>query len=220
MRNVSLFFSFVFHPVFTPLYAVFFYFKIENYQNRILSLDNNLLYVMFSLMIIIGIVFPFISLFIMRKTRMISDFTLTQRKERIPVLIIVILYYAMVYFMYRTWNENYLNLPTPFDPLMSFLFAGLIILALATIITIKFKISLHNIAVSGMAGGFLALTSVMSPINNLEMVFQLNAFLLIIMGVVGSSRLFLKAHSLKEVIAGMMLGFAIEYVVVINQWSI
>ena len=220
MRNVSLFFSFVFHPVFIPLYSVFFYFKIDNYQNRILSIDDKFLYVMFSLMIIIGIVFPLISLFIMRKTRIISDFNLFQRKERIPVLIIVFLYYVMIYFMYRTWNESYLNLPSPFDQLMSFLFAGLILLILSIVITMKLKISLHSLAISGMAGGFLALTIVMSPIYNIETVTQFNALLLITMGIVGSSRLLLKAHSVQEVLIGMALGFGIEYIVVINQWSV
>ena len=220
MRNVSLFFSFVFHPVFIPLYSVFFYFKIDNYQNRILSIDNKFLYVMFSLILIIGIVFPLISLLIMRKTRIISDFNLSNRNERIPVLVIVFLYYIMVYFMYRTWNESYLNLPNPFDQLISFLFAGLVLLVLSIIITMKWKISLHCIAISGMTGGFLALSIVMSPIYNLEILIQLNALLLIIMGLVGSSRLLLKAHSVQEVLMGMVLGFGIEYIVVVNQWWI
>ena len=171
-------------------------------------------------MIIIGIIFPLISLLIMRKTKFVSDFNLSQRKERIPVLIIVFIYYAMVYFMYKTWNESYLNLPTPFEHLISFLFGGLVLLILTLGITIKLKISLHSVAISGMTGGFLALSIVMNPIYNLEILIQLNALLLIIMGLVGSSRLLLKAHSVQEVLMGMVLGFGIEYIIVVNQWSI
>ncbi len=220
MKGLANFFSFLFHPVFIPIYSVFLYFKIDNYQNRILIKDDGFLYVIYSLMIIIGIVFPLISFLIMYKTKVISDLNLSQRKERIPVLIIVLIYYLMVYYMYRTWNESYINLPLPIEHLISFLFGGLVIMILTIIVTLKLKISLHSIAIGGMAGGFLALSIVMNPINNLESLIQLNACLLIIMGIVSSSRLFLKAHVPYEVLTGMILGFGIEYFIVINEIAI
>ena len=220
MKGLANFFSFLFHPVFIPIYSVFLYFKIDNYQNRILIKDDGFLYVIYSLMIIIGIVFPLISFLIMYKTKVISDLNLSQRKERIPVLIIVLIYYLMVYYMYRTWNESYINLPLPIEHLISFLFGGLVIMILTIIVTLKLKISLHSIAIGGMAGGFLALSIVMNPINNLESLIQLNACLLIIMGIVSSARLFLKAHVPYEVLTGMVLGFGIEYFIVINEIAI
>ena len=93
----------------------------------------------------------------------------------------------------------------------------MLLLILTLCITIKFKISLHSVAISGLAGGFLALSIVMKPIYNLDFLIQLNAILLIIMGLVASSRLILKAHSVQEVLLGMTLGFVIEFIVVINQ---
>jgi len=156
----------------------------------------------------------------MYKTKVISNFNLTERKERIPVLLIVLIYYIMVYFMYRTWNESYINLPNPFSNLMSFLFGGLVLITIAFFVSLKWKISLHSISISAMAGGFLALSLTMSPVYNIDKLILWNTLLLIVMGFVGSSRLYLKAHNTYEVLCGLLLGFGVEYIIVFYRIAI
>ena len=48
--------------------------------------------------------------------------------------------------------------------------------------------------------------------NQLDYNLWFLLFLIIVGGLVGSSRLYLKAHNLKEVILGIVFGFGIEYI--------
>ena len=56
--------------------------------------------------------------------------------------------------------------------------------------------------------------------NQLEYNLWFLMFLILVGGLVGSSRLYLKAHSLKEVLFGMVFGFGIEYFCMKFEWFI
>ena len=81
----------------------------------------------------------------------------------------------MTYYIFRYWNITLLNLMQPY---LSFLFAGLILLLLVTLITLKWKISIHAASIAGLAGGITALTLTAQPIINLQQIFLIIFFLL------------------------------------------
>ena len=111
MKITAKFFSVLFHPVLLPLFALPLYFSIENYQNEIIKqLDIGFVYAIYSIMTIIGVIFPLMSIYIMYRTGIISSINIPDRKERIPVFIIVIIYYVMAYIMYRSWNLSYYHI--------------------------------------------------------------------------------------------------------------
>jgi len=89
----------------------------------------------------------------MYKTNWISSYQIPIRKERLPVLVFVMIYYIMTYVIFRSWNQK---LSFFIDPYVSFLFGGLALLAILFFITIKWKISLHTASVAGLAGGMMA----------------------------------------------------------------
>ena len=215
MRFIFFGFSLIFHPIIIPLYSLSLYFTIENYNNQILKNNIEISILYFHLLIfVICILFPMASIYIMIRSKIITDFNISKRKERFPVLIVVLIYYSLAYIVFKDLNENLVQI---IDNFLSLLFGGLILLILSLIISLKWKISLHSVGVSGMAAGFIALSTTMGFVKNYDQLILINGLLLIIMGIVSSSRLFLKAHKPLEVYAGLILGFIVEYYVVSNK---
>ena len=215
VRFVFRLVSILFHPIFIPLYSIYLYFFIDNYQNKLIKIsDSSFLGALYTLMLLIGVLFPLLSVFIMYRTRIISSFTLPKRKERSPIIFIVFVYYVMAYFMYRSWNITYYNIIEGF---VSFLFGGIIVLFIAFIINNFYKISLHALAIGSMTGGFLALARTLNPIININSLIIINCVLLFSMGLVASSRLYLKAHTSKQIYLGLIIGFVIEYYIVLYK---
>ena len=218
MKVVAKGLSILFHPLFLPLYALPLYFSIENYQNLILHQANfNFLNTIYSVMALVGVLFPLLSMYVMIRTGLLSDINAYNKNERKPVFFIVLLYYLMVYFMFRSWNSNLYHL---LDPLLSFLSGGIYLLIICFIINFKWKISLHSTSVSALAAAFLAFSLTMTNIENPIYLAALNLILLIIMGLVSSARLVLKAHQPHEVYMGLATGFIVELAVVYFELSI
>ena len=130
------------------------------------------------------------------------------RKERLPVLILISIYYLMTYYIFRYWNSTLLNL---FHPYLSFLFAGLILIFTLTAITYFWKISLHSSSISALSGGMMAETLVAQPMASQDQVFYINMALLVLVGIVCFSRLYLRAHTISQIIAGIVLGFSLAF---------
>jgi membrane-associated phospholipid phosphatase len=172
---------------------------------------------LFSFLFLMAVFFPLLTVYIMYKNKLISSIAIPKRKERLPVLALVIIYYSMTYYIFRYWNTTLLNLLQPY---LSFLFAGLILLLLLTLITLKWKISIHAASIAGLTGGITALTFIAQPIINLQQLFLVNALLLTFIGIVSFSRMYLKAHSMIQILAGISLGFSLVFSLVFNQFYI
>ena len=89
---------------------------------------------------------------------------------------------------------------------MSFLTGGIVLTGLSLLITFFWKISIHAIGISGLAGAFLGFSELLFPIQNGEGITIINILLLLLVGVICSARLYLKAHSFLQIIAGITLG--------------
>ena len=207
--------SFIFHPIFIIAYSFCFYFNIDCFYNHLINISApNLYWALFTFLLMMGIVFPSITMIIMYRSKIISSFSIPIRKERIPILLLVIIYYSMIYYIFRHWNNNLFNLLSPY---MSFLLGGIITLLLATIITLKWKISLHALAISGFSGGMLGLLLISGEVYNLQEMMIYNTILLLLTGLVSYSRLILNTHTISQVIVGLVLGFSIELSFVLLQ---
>lgn len=174
-------------------------------------------WILLSFLIMMVVFFPFISLFIMSKNKIISSYSLIKRKERLPVLFFMITYYLMTYYIFRHWNETLYNLLNPY---VSFLFATLILLVLLFLITTIWKISLHSSSIAGLCGGIMAEIVAINEVYNTNTIMIITTLLLILIGLVGFARIYLKAHTFLQVIAGISLGFSVMFVVVYFQWKI
>jgi membrane-associated phospholipid phosphatase len=205
----------IFHPVFTVVYSYLIYFNIQNIYNQMLFLAAPKIYwaLLFFLFLMV-VFFPLVTIYIMYRNKTISSMSIPIRKERLTVLILISIYYLMTYYIFRYWNTTLLNL---FHPYLSFLFAGLVLIFTLTAITYFWKISLHSSSISALCGGMMAETIVAHPVSSQEQVFYINMVLLVLVGIVCFSRLYLKAHTVSQTIAGIALGFSLAFSLVFFQ---
>ena len=205
----------IFHPVFTAIYSYLIYFNIQNIYNQMLFLAAPKIYwaLLFFLFLMV-VFFPLFTIYIMYRNKTISSMSIPIRKERLPVLILISIYYLMTYYIFRYWNSTLLNL---FHPYLSFLFAGLVLIFTLTTITYFWKISLHSSSISALCGGMMAESLVAQPVTSQDQVLYINMALLVLVGVVSFSRLHLKAHTLSQTITGIALGFSLAFSLVFLQ---
>ena len=91
MRIFAQIISFVFQPLFLPVYAYLLYVLIQHPTTHYFRMDilfpkERFLHVLFLLTVLM----PGISLLVMKRSKIISSLQLGDRKERIPVLILIL----------------------------------------------------------------------------------------------------------------------------------
>lgn len=199
MYHVQQLISYLFNPLFVPIGGTVLYFMVAPYSS--LEHQSGNIVPIFILTVIIPIIF----FLILKNLGLIKSLFLPTLKERKYPLYIGCILILMI--LYKVIPNNYVNeLFFFFTGLLSALGAALIMLFL------KFKCSIHLI---GM--GSLLLYAV-----GLSIHFQTNLSLLIssfilLSGLVASSRLYLKAHSLGEVLAGFLIGTCSQ-LIVLKYW--
>jgi len=147
-------------------------------------------------------VIPAILIFMLFRMGIISDLSLTKRRERFyPYLITLLSYTAMMIFYYR------MNMPKWFLLMIA---ASIAIMVIAIVITLWWKISAHMFGIGGLVGGAMSVSYFVERSNP----YYLFMGLFILAGLVGTSRLILKRHTLPQVIAGFLLGFLLSFVFV------
>ncbi|MCB0761108.1 MAG: hypothetical protein KDC12_06245 [Flavobacteriales bacterium] len=155
--------------------------------------------------LIINVLAPTLSVWLMHRRGLITSTTLDERKERLGPFLVVIAYYFISYWFLR---------PQEFalSPQLVAMFAGVwISLLISMLITLKWKISIHMLAQGGFIGTLMALNQV-HFLNAGNIV----VLLVLVSGWVGFARLVLKAHTHAQVYAGFLLGWAVNYVVILN----
>ncbi|HBG41624.1 MAG TPA: hypothetical protein DDZ96_14605 [Porphyromonadaceae bacterium] len=145
---------------------------------------------------------PALLIFVLYKLRLISDLSLTQRRERVlPYLITLISCSFMVFYYYK------MGMPAWF---LMFVIAPVIIMIIALFITLFWKISAHMFGIGGLLGGAMGVSFFVERANPVYMLMGL--FLLA--GLIGSSRLILQRHTVSQVFAGFALGLVVSFVFV------
>lgn len=118
------------------------------------------------------------------------------RKERrmVPYVISIACYFACVYLMERMHIPRFMG---------GILIAALLIQITCAVINAWWKISTHTAAIGGVAGALFAFADIFgfNPVGWLCGVFMLA-------GLLGTSRMILRQHTLAQVVAGFWVGFA------------
>ncbi len=140
---------------------------------------------------------PFISIVFLKLSRRITSLEVTNREERIFPFLSIFLFYAITTYMFHAQ----LHVPNVFVSIMVIITSLILIV---TIISFRFKISVHSTAAWGVAGIFSAINMTTSQAGNLLWVL---AVILFIAGITTSSRLYLGRHTPTESWFGIILGF-------------
>tara|TARA_R110002074_G_scaffold50808_1_gene128762 strand:+ start:5243 stop:5848 length:606 start_codon:yes stop_codon:yes gene_type:complete len=192
--------SYIFHPLIMPLLGVIFYFSksprfipIEIVQAKLISL------------FILTVILPILLYLLLKTVGIVHTINLKTTKERIYPLIlngIVILIVLQ-------------RILTPTQAIeLYFFFVGILISNMTCLLLaiMKFKASIHMIAISGVFMFFVALSIHFSI--NINGTLALTA---IIVGAIATSRLHLKAHTYIELIIGVFIGF-MPQLILVNYW--
>jgi len=192
--------SYVFHPLIMPLLGVIFYFSKSP---RFIPFD--IIQAKMVSLFILTVILPILLYLLLKTVGVVNTINLETTKERIyPLLLngIVILIVLQ-------------RILTPTQAIeLYFFFVGILIsnMACLLLVIMKFKASIHMIAVSGVFMFFIAL-SIHFSIN----INGTLALMCIIMGAIATSRLHLKAHTYKELILGVFIGF-MPQLILVSYW--
>lgn len=192
--------SFVFHPLIIPILGVIFYFSkspryipFEIIQAKLISI------------FILTVVLPILLYFLLKTLGKAKSIYLESTKERVLPLIVNCVVLLLV-----------LNRIITTDQIIElyYFFVGILISTLACLILVilKFKSSIHMIAIGGLFMFFIAI-SIHFSIN----INGTLAIMSILTGAIATSRLHLKAHTSTELLIGFMVGF-IPQLILLKYW--
>lgn len=191
MRQAAWFFSALLHPLFQPFYLTLLMYAFQPVS--LIAYSNQNFVILAGLVLLYTVLFPALLIWIRYKQRKISDIQISSSEERtIPYLFTLIMMLLLLFTFHR------LRLPTL---LFSALLGATFSIAATLIINLRWKISAHTV---GMGGLLIFLILIQDQLT-IQMTGMIPISLLIA-GIVGTSRLYLKAHSLSQVAAGYLVG--------------
>jgi len=208
MSVISTLISFVFHPVWMVTYmmllllaAVPEWFSYSDPRRKIFVI----LTVFF-----LTAVFPIIGMALMKLQGLVKTFQMKEKKERIAPLIFSGVFYLWLYINIR---QN----PGIPPALIYFVLGSVISLFLALFINNFSKVSLHTIGIGGLLTGVFLFTffigygslGISFPLLNKTFIITSEMTLIfctLVAGLVGTARLYSRAHQEDEIYGGYLTG--------------
>ncbi|MFB9078372.1 hypothetical protein ACFFLS_16295 [Flavobacterium procerum] len=189
MKKILPFFSYLLHPIFISTYAALFYLF---YKGDLFSIQEKY-FVLVQILIITAIV-PVLFFLLLRSTGHVKSVMLPEVTERrIPLILQCFLYILLV-------KRSIVILRYPE---LHFFFLGALFSSICAVICSLFKIkaSLHMLAISSFTVFVIGLNIHLQLHNP-----YWPALLILLTGITASSRLEMKAHSVKELLIGLLIG--------------
>lgn len=193
--------SFVFHPIFIPLYVVAFLVFIHPsyFSGFSMAAKKQTLLIVF----INAVAFPILAVVLLKAVGFIQSIFLKTQKDRIIPYMACGIFFFWAYLVFK----NQTNYPLI---LSSFLLGVFLASSAALIANIYFKISMHATGVGGLLGIFLLIMKS----NTMLMTWPL-CIAIAITGLVCTARLLISDHSTKEIYIGLIAGLLSQFVAAI-----
>src|SRR5436189_750087 len=185
------FISYVFHPLFIPIYITYFIIEIRSYQ---LAGINDWMNLRILLQVFVNCTFlPLASILLLRALNFIDSVFLRTQRDRIIPYIICMIFYFWNWYVFKNNHEV--------KDLVSMSMAIFNASVLGFLVNISMKVSMHAISV-GVMVTFIALIAFT---DSSSFSFYLS-FAILITGIVCTSRLLVSDHSPKEIYYGLLVG--------------
>jgi membrane-associated phospholipid phosphatase len=190
--------SIVFHPLLIPTLGFFLFFNSGFYFSILpWSVKRFILLVVF----MSTCALPALSILLLSLSQKF-DLNMDKNHERILPLMLSSLFYYLGYLIIQR---------LPVFPIYNlFLIASILVQVALIIVSLKWKISAHSAAIGGLVGAFFGLSFRLQENPILILIA-----LILISGMVGTSRLILGKHTSSQVYAGFLLSFLIMNLVII-----
>ncbi|QIA06789.1 phosphatase PAP2 family protein [Draconibacterium halophilum] len=195
-EKIARIISIIFHPVLIPTIGMFllmhsgFYFELLLWEAKRFIL----LVVFFTTCIL-----PLLSVAVLSLNPRFNINMPGSRDRLIPLLSASVFYYLGFILLRKVQAVPEFKL---------FMLASVLVIILLLVISLKWKISNHMAAIGSLAGTLFALAfrNGVNPVYSVLIVVLLS-------GLIGTARLILCKHDMKQLIAGYVLGFIVLYLV-------
>lgn len=161
--------------------------------------ERNRLIVTVYIAVLTGL-FPLIYIMVMRRLNRVSDMSISRRSERPWPMFVAMLCYILAGFLLDKMHAPLW--------LQFFFYGAALATAVASIISIFWKISAHATSIGGLVG--LLLWFAVDGIADVNAMVLLTVGI-IIAGIVSTSRLILHRHTLMQVLIGLILGLSCTF---------
>lgn len=183
--------SFMLHPLLMPVYILFFLFSGDSMFALIPFSSKLYCYIV---TIFCLLLMPLMSMPLFRHFQLIRNYELEDKQERVyPILIAVAFAFLGFWLLGKVAYGNIVQ---------QLYLVLIILLSVFSVITIRWKISMHMTAMGGVCG-FLLILGMKYP-GDIRGSFIL---MLLLAGVLATSRLYLKKHDPLQVYLGFLFGF-------------
>jgi hypothetical protein len=182
--------SVVYHPLLVPLYGLLIIFTAPTiFKYLPLAYKKILLLIV----LLNNVIIPLSLIPFLKYRQLLSSWFVMDQKERIIPLITTSIFYFITLYIILTFKIPVL--------IKAFILTSAVLSSIITVINIWFKISIHAVG----AGALIAIVIALSVKSHEPLTLMLIAVILLT-GLVLSSRLWLNSHSPKEVWLGFFLG--------------
>lgn len=192
IRFFAHFFSIVFHPLFISSYV--FSFLIYLHPAAFEGVDPHSRNLRMISMILFTVFFPFFSLFLAWRLKLIKSLTLENRQDRLVGFIVTMFFYFWASYVFR-------NLPDIPPVAAHFVLGTFLAVCSAWMCTIFYKVSLHAVSMGALVLFFILFGQQDPFASGLYLTIPV-----LIAGLVCSSRLILGAHNRFEMVSGFLVG--------------
>ena len=188
----------LFTPFYLPLVGMAILFSFS-YMNRLeLTYRLSILFLVY----LFTILLPTVLIHLYRRYRGWTLIELGARERRmVPYILSILSYTACVYVMSIRNVASFMG---------RIVIAALVVQIVCALINVWWKVSTHTAAIGGVAGALMAF----AILFNFNPVWWL-CLVLIIAGVVGTSRMILLQHSLLQVVSGFGIGLLIAFFIIL-----
>jgi len=198
MRIFFKIISLVFHPIFVPLVG---FLLLYSFSGIALYLPEDIFWLSIIVIVQFTILVPLALIYYLYWRNKISSIELSVRSERPLPLFLNLLSVSTNFMIFRYFSFS--------DIITNFFGVIVLVSALSMLISAFYKISLHMLAWGTMAGIIFAF----SVKAGMELHFVLSVILLIT-GIVATSRLWLNEHNGSHIFLGWISSSALSFLVV------
>ena len=191
--------TYVFHPILLPTYGTLLYLW-ANPSIVGKEVDEGT-FIHPSLVVITvfinTFIMPAMAILMMKALGFIKSLDMPDKQDRIIPFIATMTFYIWAYLVVKNYFDFML-------PLYSKFILGIVVsLMLSFFINLFLKLSIHMVGMAGLMAGTLLMMK-----NSEKSLTEVFLVIIVLTGLVASARLYLKAHTTKEVFIGFLIGIS------------
>ncbi len=197
MKIAAKIISTLFHPLIIPVIGLMIIFNTDSYINYAIPMELKK-----AVVLLVGtstFVIPLLISLLLLNRKIINNLEMETQKERIIPYAFTIIFYVFTLFMLKR---------APIPPIIfNFVIGATLSVIIAFVVNIKWKISAHMIGIGGLVGALMCISIMLEVYITPYIIMSL-----FLAGLVGSSRLILKAHNQSQVYIGFLVGSACQII--------